>query len=160
MVLDYFGPSVSGREQKWGREGRWRREQRGGEAVEGEDILVRVGFMVCPSRVFTVSYPSYRVRQLNRANRYYLHYHSTSQVLAGYTLGLGLGSLYFGLTEYVPLYHPRTILGQVRQSVEDVWTGVGGVGGWDLGGAEGGWGEGRFVLGGQEGDGVSRMKTA
>lgn len=56
------------------------------------------------------------------------------------------GTLHFGMTEYIPLYYPQSFLGRFRSWIEEIWTGVGGVGGWQLGSAEGGWGEGPLVL--------------
>lgn len=79
--------------------------------------------------------------------RWYLLYHSPVQVSAGYVVGLVAGSVYFTIIEFIPLYHPSSPIGRIRSTLEDLWTRIGGVGGWQLGGAEGGWGEGRFLLG-------------
>ncbi len=49
------------------------------------------------------------------------------------------------VTEYLPLYHPKTIPGRLRSAIEELWVGIGGIGGWDLGGAPGGWGEGPLI---------------
>ena len=82
--------------------------------------------------------------------RYYLLYHSIPQVLAGYTVGLLFGSFEFALGEYLPLHHPDSLLGKWRRLQVWLWEGVGGIGGWDLGGAEGGWGEGHLLISGTE----------
>lgn len=74
--------------------------------------------------------------------RYALKYHSAEQVVAGYVVGLATGSAWYFATEYVPHACPRSLPGRVRAAIESIWTGIGGVGGWQLGGAEGGWGEG------------------
>jgi len=83
-------------------------------------------------------------------------YHSIPQVIAGYFAGLVFGSIYFTLTEYIPLYYPSYILGRMRKGVESLWSGIGGVGGWDLSASGGGWGEG-WILVGDEGS--ARPKT-
>ncbi|TYJ55856.1 hypothetical protein B9479_003379 [Cryptococcus floricola] len=75
-------------------------------------------------------------------SRYHLHYHSPSQIVAGYLVGNGYGALHFLLSEYYPLYHSTSLLARLRRGVEYVWEGIGGVGGWNLGDAQGGWGEG------------------
>ena len=61
-------------------------------------------------------------------------------------MGLVAGSLHFHITEYMPLRHPTSVPGRLRRRFEGLWTGMGGTGGWELGGAEGGWGEGSFIL--------------
>ncbi|WWC68391.1 uncharacterized protein I206_102317 [Kwoniella pini CBS 10737] len=75
-------------------------------------------------------------------SRWHLHYHTPIQILAGYSIGLLAGSIYFYITEYIPLQYPSSILGRLRTSVQNIWEGLGGVGGFDLGDAKGGWGEG------------------
>lgn len=79
--------------------------------------------------------------------RYHLHYHSIPQVVAGYLVGLAFGSLYFLITEYTPLYHPQSALGTLRSAMCGLWTGIGGVGGWEVTSSAGGWGEGWIALG-------------
>jgi len=74
--------------------------------------------------------------------RYALHYHSIPQVIAGYVVGLVAGVAWYILTEHVPRTQPRSLPGRIRAAIENVWVGVGGVGGWQIGGAPGGWGEG------------------
>lgn len=78
--------------------------------------------------------------------RYYLLYHTPYQVVAGYIVGLAFGAVEFILTEAIPLLYPQSILGKLRRFEEWLWEGVGGVGGWDLGGSSGGWGEGHFIV--------------
>ncbi|WRT65926.1 uncharacterized protein IL334_002877 [Kwoniella shivajii] len=80
-------------------------------------------------------------------SRWHLHYHSPIQVIAGYTAGLIAGSAYFILTEYLPLHYPTSLLGKIHGGLENLWEGVGGVGGWALGDAKGGWGEGWLISG-------------
>jgi len=79
--------------------------------------------------------------------RHYLLYHSVTQVVAGYTVGLLFGSFEFVLGEYIPMHHPESWLGKWRRLQVWLWEGIGGVGGWDLGSAAGGWGEGRLLVG-------------
>lgn len=79
--------------------------------------------------------------------RYHLHYHSIPQVLAGYLAGLVFGSFYFTITEYIPLYHPHSLLGKSRAAITRLWTGIGGVSGWEIASSAGGWGEGWITLG-------------
>lgn len=74
--------------------------------------------------------------------RYHLLYHTLYQVITGYTIGLLAGTVYFVITVYIPLYYPQSILGKLRRTLEWIWEGLGGIGGWDLGAAQGGWGEG------------------
>ncbi|RSH92727.1 hypothetical protein EHS25_008173 [Saitozyma podzolica] len=88
-------------------------------------------------------------------SRWHLHYHSPVQILAGYSVGLLAGSTYFFLTEYLPLYHPTSLPGRIRGGLDYVWRGIGGVGGWQLGGAEGGWGEGWLLGSGSDAQGPS-----
>ncbi|WVO19617.1 uncharacterized protein IAS62_000906 [Cryptococcus decagattii] len=80
-------------------------------------------------------------------SRFHLHYHSPAQIVAGYLAGLAFGAVYFTITEYYPLRHPCSSLAWLRSVVEHIWRGVGGVGGWGLGGARGGWGEGWVFVG-------------
>ncbi|KAL0252920.1 hypothetical protein I308_102313 [Cryptococcus tetragattii IND107] len=80
-------------------------------------------------------------------SRFHLHYHSPVQIVAGYLAGLAFGAVYFTITEYYPLRHPRSSLARLRSAVEYIWRGAGGVGGWELGGARGGWGEGWAFVG-------------
>ncbi|OWZ62998.1 hypothetical protein AYX15_04920 [Cryptococcus neoformans] len=75
-------------------------------------------------------------------SRFHLHYHSPAQIIAGYLAGLVFGAFYFTITEYYPLRHPLSPLARLRITVEYIWGGIGGVGGWELGDARGGWGEG------------------
>ncbi|ORY28594.1 hypothetical protein BCR39DRAFT_448415, partial [Naematelia encephala] len=75
-------------------------------------------------------------------SRYHLYYHSPIQIIYGYGVGLIAGSIHFGLTEYIPMFHPNSFLARVRDAFETVWQGIGGIGGWDIGGTPGGWGEG------------------
>lgn len=82
--------------------------------------------------------------------RYQLRYHSAKQVIAGYAAGLAFGTVFFTLSEYIPLYLPTTPLGRLRKWAEHLWTGVGGIGGFELGSAPGGWGEG-WAFAGDEG---------
>ncbi|WVQ71120.1 hypothetical protein IAR50_000645 [Cryptococcus sp. DSM 104548] len=77
-------------------------------------------------------------------SRFHLLYHSPSQIVAGYLVGNAYGALHFLLSEYYPLYHPTSLLARLRRGVEYVWEEIGGVGGWTLGDAEGGWGERRI----------------
>jgi dolichyldiphosphatase len=79
-----------------------------------------------------------------------LHYHSVPQVLAGYVAGIAFGSLYFTITEYIPLYYPQSLLAKTRSLIESIWTGIGGVGGYELSSSTGGWGEGWMVVGGDQ----------
>ncbi|WVF70837.1 hypothetical protein IAT40_005631 [Kwoniella sp. CBS 6097] len=83
-------------------------------------------------------------------SRYHLHYHSPIQIIAGYIAGLLFGTTYFFLTEYHPLHHQTSLLGHVRSGVESIWVGIGGVSGWEIGDAKGGWGEGWVFLGSQQ----------
>ncbi|WVQ85587.1 hypothetical protein IAT38_007753 [Cryptococcus sp. DSM 104549] len=83
-------------------------------------------------------------------SRYHLHYHSPIQIIAGYAAGLIFGALCFLLTEYIPLHHSSSLPGRIRSTVEWLWEGLGGEGGWELGDAKGGWGEG-WVLTGEAG---------
>ncbi|OCF33241.1 dolichyldiphosphatase [Kwoniella heveanensis CBS 569] len=83
-------------------------------------------------------------------SRYHLHYHSPIQIIAGYLAGLSFGATYFFITEYYPLHHPTSLVGQLRSGVESLWEGIGGVGGWEIGDARGGWGEGWVFLGHEE----------
>lgn len=76
-----------------------------------------------------------------------MHYHSPAQIVAGYLAGLAFGALYFTITEYYPLRHPFSSLARLRIAVEYIWGGIGGVGGWELGDARGGWGEGWAFVG-------------
>lgn len=78
--------------------------------------------------------------------RYYLLYHTPVQIVAGYIVGLAFGAVEFCLTEHIPLYYPSSPLGQLRRFESWVWEGIGGVGGWSLGGTRGGWGEGGFIV--------------
>lgn len=78
--------------------------------------------------------------------RYHLHYHSTYQIIVGYLVGLLAGSVEYIITEHIPLHYPISTIGRVRSSVEWVWKGIGGVGGWQMGDAQGGWGEGPFLV--------------
>ncbi|WVW80396.1 hypothetical protein I302_102377 [Kwoniella bestiolae CBS 10118] len=80
-------------------------------------------------------------------SRWHLHYHTPFQIVVGYSAGLITGGVFFWLTEYIPIYHPQSPLGQIRKRIEYLWEGVGGVGGWELGDAKGGWGEGWLLLG-------------
>ncbi|TXT10946.1 hypothetical protein VHUM_01697 [Vanrija humicola] len=75
-------------------------------------------------------------------SRYELRYHSIPQVLAGYAVGLAFGAAWYAVTEHIPRTQPKSVFGRVRGLIEWLWVGVGGIGGWQLGGAEGGWGEG------------------
>jgi dolichyldiphosphatase len=86
-------------------------------------------------------------------------YHSIPQVLAGYVAGLLFGSFYFTITEYIPLYHPSSILGSTRRGVESLWTGIGGVGGWELSASQGGWGQGWIITGNQRSADVKTDKA-
>ncbi|WWC88127.1 uncharacterized protein L201_003031 [Kwoniella dendrophila CBS 6074] len=79
-------------------------------------------------------------------SRWHLHYHSPIQIIAGYSAGLIAGSIYFWITEYLPIRHPQSVIGKLRTSIENIWEGIGGVGGWELGDAKGGWGEGWVFL--------------
>jgi dolichyldiphosphatase len=74
--------------------------------------------------------------------RYALSYHSIPQIAAGYAVGIVAGAAWYILTEHVPRTSPSSAPGRIRAGIENVWVGVGGVGGWQLGGAQGGWGEG------------------
>ncbi|KAK8865659.1 hypothetical protein IAR55_000804 [Kwoniella newhampshirensis] len=87
-------------------------------------------------------------------SRWHLHYHTPIQIIAGYGAGLLAGSAYFALTEYIPMHHPHSSIGRIRSGIEYVWEGIGGVGGWELGDAPGGWGEGCLILG--EGNGAAQ----
>lgn len=91
--------------------------------------------------------------------RWHLLYHSVPQVIAGYTAGLVFGSFYFGITEYVPLFYPSSLLGRMRKGVEWLWIGIGGIGGWELSSSTGGWGEG-WVFVGDEGGGGAKVGKA
>lgn len=71
-----------------------------------------------------------------------LQYHSIRQVLAGYIVGISAGAAWYLLTEHIPRTAPASTPGQIRRGLQCLWTGVGGIGGWQIGGAEGGWGEG------------------
>lgn len=66
-------------------------------------------------------------------------------------MGLAFGVAWYIATEYLPRVYPASIPGRIRATIEYVWVGLGGIGGWQLGGAEGGWGEGAFVTGGNDG---------
>ncbi|WVQ97200.1 hypothetical protein IAU59_004310 [Kwoniella sp. CBS 9459] len=79
-------------------------------------------------------------------SRYHLHYHSPIQIVAGYMAGLLFGAVYFFITEYYPLHRPTSSVGQVRSGIESLWEGIGGVGGWEIGDARGGWGEGWVLV--------------
>lgn len=78
--------------------------------------------------------------------RYYLLYHTPLQIVAGYVVGLAFGAIEFILTEYIPLHRPSSPLGKLRSFEVWLWEGIGGVGGWSLGGTPGGWGEGPFIV--------------
>lgn len=82
--------------------------------------------------------------------RYHLHYHSPGQIVAGYSIGVVTGAAYFTLTEGLPLYFPRSPPGRIRSALANLWEGLGGVSGWDLGDAPGGWGEGWMFADGME----------
>lgn len=82
-----------------------------------------------------------------------LQYHSVPQVAAGYAVGLVVGAAWYLLTEHIPRTAPGSLPGKIRQGLQCLWTGVGGIGGWQIGGAEGGWGEG-WVFG------VNKAKAA
>ena len=56
-------------------------------------------------------------------------------------MGFAAGSLYFLITEWIPLSYPTSPPGRLRAWIEHLWTCIGGIGGYSLGGAEGGWGE-------------------
>ncbi|WVR05638.1 hypothetical protein IAU60_002660 [Kwoniella sp. DSM 27419] len=79
-------------------------------------------------------------------SRYHLHYHSPIQIVAGYAAGLVFGAFHFLVTEYIPLHRPSSLSARTRRGVESLWTGLGGVGGWGLGDAPGGWGEGWMLV--------------
>lgn len=87
-----------------------------------------------------------RVRARADLSRWHLHYHTPLQILAGYALGLAFGAAWYIATEHLPLYAPQSLAGRCRRAIEWVWESVGGVGGWQLGAAEGGWGEGRLFV--------------
>lgn len=74
--------------------------------------------------------------------RYHLHYHSPAQILAGYSIGVVTGAAYFAVTQGIPLYFPSSMSSRIRKSIGSLWEGFGGIAGWDLGDAAGGWGEG------------------
>ncbi|CAK9783411.1 hypothetical protein CC85DRAFT_325262 [Cutaneotrichosporon oleaginosum] len=75
-------------------------------------------------------------------SRYALRYHSIPQIAAGYAVGLVAGAAWYVLTEHIARTAPESIPGRIRRSIEWLWIGLGGIGGWQLGGAEGGWLEG------------------
>ena len=77
--------------------------------------------------------------------RCHLLYHTPYQVIVGYTIGLVTGTVYFIGSEYVPLYYPQSVTGRIRYQLERIWLGIGGIGGWDLGGSEGGWLDGPWM---------------
>ncbi|WWD18158.1 hypothetical protein CI109_102607 [Kwoniella shandongensis] len=91
-------------------------------------------------------------------SRWHLHYHTPIQIVAGYGAGLIAGSAYFAITEYIPIHHPDSLVGRIRLGIENVWEGIGGAGGWELGDAPGGWGEGWLILG--SGEEATGMKTS
>ncbi|BEJ13340.1 hypothetical protein CspHIS471_0305140 [Cutaneotrichosporon sp. HIS471] len=75
-------------------------------------------------------------------SRFALRYHSVPQIVAGYVVGLVAGAAWYTLTEHVPRTAPESVPGRIRRTIEWLWTGLGGIGGWQLGGAEGDWLEG------------------
>ncbi|GMK56615.1 hypothetical protein CspeluHIS016_0304550 [Cutaneotrichosporon spelunceum] len=75
-------------------------------------------------------------------SRYALRYHSVPQIVAGYAVGLVTGAVWYALTDHLPRTAPESVLGRLRRTIEWLWTGLGGIGGWQLGGAEAGWLEG------------------
>jgi dolichyldiphosphatase len=72
-------------------------------------------------------------------------------VLAGYLVGLVVGVAWYAVTEHIPRTKPTSLPGRIRAFIENIWVGVGGIGGWQLGAAEGGWGEG-WVFGVEVGE--------
>ena len=66
--------------------------------------------------------------------------------MAGYLVGLLAGASYFCITDYIPMGYPASPPGRMRAGIEWFWEGIGGVGGWEVGSAEGGWGEGWILL--------------
>jgi dolichyldiphosphatase len=72
---------------------------------------------------------------------------------------MATGITWFIVTDYLPLYYPTSLPGRIRARLVWLWEGVGGVGGWDLGEAPGGWGEGHlFGISGIHGDNLDLKK--
>ena len=82
----------------------------------------------------------------DRKHSWYLLYHTPMQVIAGYVVGLLAGAAYFCITDYVPMTFATSFFARIRAGIEWLWEGMGGLGGWELGSAEGGWGEGWMFL--------------
>ena len=108
--------------------------------------LVLWSSLVAYSRCVQSTVLSLSPKEDGMTGRWHLIYHSIFQVSVGYTIGLLAGTVHFIVTEYIPLYHPTSMPGRIRAWLSSVWEGIGGVGGWQLGGAEGGWGEGDLIL--------------
>ena len=58
--------------------------------------------------------PSSRPLAHPSAHSYYLSYHSASQVLWGYAIGVAFGSKYYLLVEHAPRRYPQSLLGRLR----------------------------------------------
>lgn len=50
-------------------------------------------------------------------SRYYLSYHTVPQILWGLGLGAAFASVWYGLLELVPLWYPRSVVGQMKAAV-------------------------------------------
>ncbi len=69
-------------------------------------------------------------------SRYYLRYHSPSQVLVGLATGVLVGAAHWGLTEGMPFYYPTSMSGKARRWIRSAWERwpFEGFGGWGPGG--------------------------
>ncbi|PVF92473.1 PAP2-domain-containing protein [Serendipita vermifera] len=50
-------------------------------------------------------------------SRFHLGYHTPSQILWGLGIGISLGVAYYGLTEYIPSHHPRSLPAKLRRGL-------------------------------------------
>ncbi|WVN85554.1 uncharacterized protein L203_100702 [Cryptococcus depauperatus CBS 7841] len=72
-------------------------------------------------------------------SRYHLCYHTSVQIIAGYLIGVVFGCFHFYLTHYHPRHYPVSLPAMLYNTVEPIWQALGGVGGFDIGDAPGGW---------------------
>lgn len=47
--------------------------------------------------------------------RFHLGYHTVDQILWGFGIGLVVGSVYYGITEYIPFFEPQSLPGKIRR---------------------------------------------
>lgn len=48
-------------------------------------------------------------------SRFHLGYHTVHQILWGFGIGLVVGSVYYGITEYIPFFEPQSLPGKIRR---------------------------------------------